>query len=890
MAEVVIDLKIRDGKLTARLDNSAKSARKLEKDLGKSPKRLQAINRGGVALSSVFSRLGVVAAGAATALGAVFAVRNVVDAASKQADAVNAVANSLRLAGDASNAALKDVQDFASALQDTTGLGDETALQLFSVAQAYGANREQAKLAVTVANDYAAATGKSVNEALQQATKTLGGYAGELGEVNPQIKSLTSEQLKAGEALKILSDQFGGSAASKLQAFSGAVGALGGRFGDFLEGLGEIITQNPVVIAAINSLGGIFKSLGDSLKANGDAIRSFVNQGLIAVINIAPTVFRAIDRIVQILRNLAQAFLAIGESTGIFTALGFAAELLLGHIQRVADAYLRFYDILLQGIASVARVAAAYGLLSDSVSKSLESARSGIQGLRDLLNGNFDVNVSSNSESIFGDIAKQLEDLKVNVGDLGNSTTIDLDGSITGGGPAGEVVPESDTIKSLRALAEFFRSLKIDIPKRSNAQGAELDIIFPEIGETLDDAIARSLQQGPLDKLEAGFNQVFNDISTALETVTNGMLDGVADFIDGIADTKTAFDKFFKDNPLVQKAITGALGAGQNVLQGAAGATSLVSGAAGAAANYFLPGAGGAVAGIVTELAKGPEHVENMVNEFADALPVVLENIANGIDKFVEVFADRAGDIVIAIAKKAPAIAIAISKVMSSPQFQAEIAKSIALAARTALDEELVRLGKSLEIFQKEYEKAVRFIAKSIQEGIPKAVKGFEKAMATAFRDAIAELKRLMINVFKSGFVQGLFDFLGNLFATILGPLERLFNAVGGKGAGDFIGQSIKNITGGATGGLVAGNATQDTELFRLKSGEFVSDTSLTKDMKDMVSKFKSGGFGEEVASLLGQLVSAQSEDRQPVVIQVDGRVLAETIVDLNRRGQRLAV
>jgi hypothetical protein len=161
-----------------------------------------------------------------------------IDAASVQEDAINSLNTSLALSGEFTEAASQGFQDWASSLQAATTAGDEQILAQAALAKSFGATNEQAKQITEASLELAAATGKSLEEATRQVSKTLGGYAGELGEVNPAIKALTQEQLKAGEAAQLLLNQYGGSAAAQVNTFSGALQQTTNTFGDLLEEIG----------------------------------------------------------------------------------------------------------------------------------------------------------------------------------------------------------------------------------------------------------------------------------------------------------------------------------------------------------------------------------------------------------------------------------------------------------------------------------------------------------------------------------------------------------------------------------------------------------------------------------------------------------------------------
>jgi len=159
---------------------------------------------------------------AVAAIGAVTVFKSV-RAAIEQENAVNRLAGSLRAAGDLSEEALTDLQDFASELQKISTIGDETTLAMLSLAKGFGASNEQAKQIAAIAADLSVGIGVSFESAVRLASKTLGGFAGELGESIPALKNLTQEQLRNGEGLTILAEKYRGLGQNELNTFSGSL-------------------------------------------------------------------------------------------------------------------------------------------------------------------------------------------------------------------------------------------------------------------------------------------------------------------------------------------------------------------------------------------------------------------------------------------------------------------------------------------------------------------------------------------------------------------------------------------------------------------------------------------------------------------------------------------
>ena len=128
----------------------------------------------------------------------------------------------------------------ASALQGSTTFGDEATIAQMSYLASIGMTEAQIKEMIPVAMDLAAATGMTLEGAVRNTSKTLSGMTGELGESVPALRNLTAEQLRAGEGVKLLGEQFKGMAATEAQTFSGAMAQMQNAIGDAGEELGFI--------------------------------------------------------------------------------------------------------------------------------------------------------------------------------------------------------------------------------------------------------------------------------------------------------------------------------------------------------------------------------------------------------------------------------------------------------------------------------------------------------------------------------------------------------------------------------------------------------------------------------------------------------------------------
>lgn len=193
------------------------------------------------------------AAAAGAAIGTIFTFKSI-QLANQQEDAVKRLNTALQVAGDYSDAASQELQDLASDLQKSTRFADEAIISQIALAKSFGATNKQAGEIAKASADLAEALGIDLQSATRNVAKTLGGYAGELGETIPKLKELTQAQLQAGEGIKLLAQQFQGTAQKQVKTFGGSLTQLNNSVGDLLEQFGFLITKSPALIKTISEI------------------------------------------------------------------------------------------------------------------------------------------------------------------------------------------------------------------------------------------------------------------------------------------------------------------------------------------------------------------------------------------------------------------------------------------------------------------------------------------------------------------------------------------------------------------------------------------------------------------------------------------------------------
>ena len=164
-------------------------------------------------------------------------MRECTDAFHVQEDAENALAIAARNNPYLDGQAVAGLKAFASELQSVSEIGDEVSLNLMAQLAATGRTESQIRDIMKAAADYAAGTGTDIQSAVQTLNATFSGQAGALGKQIEGIKNLTDEQLKNGEAVKLISKHYNGLSSELANVKTQAENAKG----DFKEMIGALV-------------------------------------------------------------------------------------------------------------------------------------------------------------------------------------------------------------------------------------------------------------------------------------------------------------------------------------------------------------------------------------------------------------------------------------------------------------------------------------------------------------------------------------------------------------------------------------------------------------------------------------------------------------------------
>lgn len=898
-----------------------------------------------------------------------------IDAAVAQEKAMAQLSQQLKLTGEFSNAALEQFGKFADEMEKSTKYADDVVLSQVAVAKSFGLSNEQAQGLVVAAADLAAATGGTLEGAVEQLGKTTSGTTGLLAKQIPALKGLTEAQLKAGEAIKIVGDRFKGSANAEIQTYSGAIIQAKNAFGNLAEAIANGIVQNATVVKGIQTLGDVFTALQAVVDENGDAIREWVATGVKVLAISVDVAVDVLAGFVTILGAVALggelAFTGLAEGAAIVVRAivdGFGDE-----IAGALDVVLGSFQTLIEGAAKIPLLGAAFdtvGIDADGAAKAIADVRKNIKStIEDAAKGVEEF--ASDAETFTGksvDAFQAVSDVMLDVQNKVHSATEAIVASDSEVSKSADQAADARkrlqkaaalTAEEQKKLLEEFRKLQktatedslTDIQKivfKRDEELAQLAAITKKMPALRDEASKLSLviEKTAIDKLVKLREEAD---AKALEEAKKAAAEQRAAVEKAAADP-VAFSLTFAEikpadlDPVEQQLAGAAVGLLGKMVEGAAGAKSLIASGAGAFADAFIPGIGAAVTPIVAKLAEGKDATKKFIREFINAIPDIIEAIAEATPALVEAFVDT-------MVNKGGAlrIAIAIAKGMAGEGILKAIGKQLGLDAGSAFNSSNV--GQTMaEAFQRGTE-WIQTVGPAIQQGFENGVAALTSALQSggdAIRTALADAPRLIgdgfatgLKYLRDGILQGissvgsalfgalrdggakLYEGLKPVLEALSAPFRELLKQLGAfkfpalpafpsiptpGWLNSFI-NAVNNLTGGggggkapeakaadflkgkhATGALIPQGFPNDTYIAGLTSGERV----LSVDQNEaLMRKLDGGDVGGDSGAVLNMLARiAASLDRGQMVnaeIKLGSETLARAILNINRQNGRVA-
>lgn len=319
---IAAENKIRDG-----LDAAKRDLNNFSNEAQKAGGGVNDLNEKTTALNKIFGGFVITAGDVVNAVKSIAqAAYSTVEAYAVQEKAVFQLNAAIKLSDKVSEDSKKSLTDFASAIQNMTGVGDEAVISLEAMLIASGRNEQQTRKLISAAADYSAATGKDMKNAVEELNKTFSGTEGRLGMLIPALKDLTDEQLKNGAAIDIVAAQYAGFAAELTATADVSITKLKAAWGDLLEEIGRAIT--PAITPIINEVTDFIQNKAIP------GIRNFFTAAKGVIENLPMVTKETLNLIVEMIRlafswdTLSAIFTALAEN--ILRNIGTAISMLPG--------------------------------------------------------------------------------------------------------------------------------------------------------------------------------------------------------------------------------------------------------------------------------------------------------------------------------------------------------------------------------------------------------------------------------------------------------------------------------------------------------------------------------------------------------------------------------
>jgi len=253
--ELNFKTKIDDLELDKGLKRVKSKVNNAAKDMGKGTKATNALktafNETGGAASGFASKMGSLASSAGPVAAGltvtVMAVKKFIEglkAANEAFKVQEKAEKALQKAAENNPYLQKEsvqrLKEFASGLQEISNYGDEGTIDIMAQLASTGRTEAEIMKIMGAAADYAAAKHIDLKTAAETLNSTYSGMAGTMGRQIAEIKDLTDEQLKNGDAIDLIAGKYKGFAKEAADSGTQAKNA----FGDFMESIGKI--ANPM--------------------------------------------------------------------------------------------------------------------------------------------------------------------------------------------------------------------------------------------------------------------------------------------------------------------------------------------------------------------------------------------------------------------------------------------------------------------------------------------------------------------------------------------------------------------------------------------------------------------------------------------------------------------
>lgn len=467
-------------------------------------------------------------------------------AAAEDEVAFKKLATALELSGDASASSLQDFADFSNEMQRNVGIADDVIASQLALAKSYGLTNKEAKDLVKAAADLAAVQGTDLNTAVEQLAKTYNGFKDKsLAKLIPEVNQLTKEQLAAGEAVRLLTERFGGAGLKNTETFAGSINKLSLAYGDLLENIGKSINQSEATKAVISALTKTFIFLSENVDLVAKAF-DIIAGAMVKVVKIIPQ-FSTLSSIFETIsfftkdseketKKLVRTYAELEQSTRQ-TSENFAkqqrlqkvaSEELQKEIEKITEKYKKSGADQLQNFRNVRDE--ELKILQKSLDAGLVSSKEAAK-LRSEIELKFAEETEKERLKLFEDEKKRIQEIASN----GISFLIDFKKGDTDGLFAGIAGSFAQVLRGAQGATDAVASVF----------GAIGDKVLPGIGGTISE-IVKVFAKGPeevkkfISEFAAALPEVIANVFESLPAVIEVLVDKAPEIIEKLVEKSPA--------------------------------------------------------------------------------------------------------------------------------------------------------------------------------------------------------------------------------------------------------------------------------------------------------------------------------------------------------------
>jgi vacuolar-type H+-ATPase subunit F/Vma7 len=877
-----------------------------------------------------------------------------VDAAAEAEVAFGKMQKALELSGNAAPGVAESFNQLSDNIERVTGISAEAIQNQIGIAQAFGLTNNETQKLIIAATELSAATGDSLDSSVQKLGNTLNGTIGSLKRTVPELSKLDEEALKAGKAIDFIIDRFGGTAVKNLETFAGATEQVGIAFGKIPEAFGEVIVQNETLRQALKTITNVFFGLADIVTQNQGSMSKLVTLALDPLMGALSAAIRIIGFFNNAINGIQLGILSLGKvaldaSAAIQDFGATIAKITFGGRQ-----YEEASKSAQEARVSADEYTKALQLMNDQIIKEKKDFDKLNDSILDYKNVAIDaeaqikklVIAESGASKGRQQTAKDISALEKSFESFYDKMQAGAVNSLEGQLDAyEEYLDEFERLRrEIPGQDEKFNKLRENI-QRSHEQKVteivkkETEDRKKEIQAIVTDSNFFALIKVGLDPnsgedlkkaIRTAIGTIVADVgASAVSAVSNGAAgaDAVSQLVTGLVSKIPVVGGLIAE--LIKLAAQAPEENKKNIQGFAKGIPEFLDNIntnLGSLSTILNEVIGPIITKVIAEVGLADLLTNLFRNIFG--LPELIKTIATGVRDGIK---ESAGELANAIKKAfADTGAEATRFFENARSFFGVFSEQVRAALKFVFaDNPLLTELRSLKQFTAALTLIVQFIANLIQtipgafiairdalNGIAESFFGAFENLGAKFTDGFLQIRDQIVSSF-----QGVFDAFKELptqFADALSDLfeglrtaitdaftsltsgfdklaEKLGNIAGGGGkisaggGGGFLGTGL-----GAAKGLteVPSGFPNDTFPARLTSGERVVDNSTNQDLKDFLANSRSGGLGnDQMIALLSDISSKLGNSSGTTIeLTLDKKVLSRTILDLNRRNERLSV